>query len=323
MGTRIIGTGNCLPKNVLTNDDLSKMVETNDEWIRTRTGIEERRIAKEETTFSMGADAAIEAMEWAQVQPQEIDLIVTATSSSEYAFPNTASLIQHQIKADNAICFDVTVACTGFIVAMSIADAMLKAGQIKKALVIGSEVMSSQIDWTDRSVCVLFGDGAGAVVLENSNDEQYCILDQDIHSDGSKGMVLTCGKIRHIKEKNALEKAESPIWMNGQEVFKFAVKRVPESITTLLDRNHLTAEEIDCFILHQANKRIIESVAKRLKVDVEKFPVNLNHYGNTSAASIPILLHELNRDHHIQPGNLLILSGFGAGLSWGSLLIRF
>lgn len=323
MKTRIVGTGNYLPDNVLTNDDLSKMVDTSDEWIRTRTGICQRRIAKEDTTYSMGAGAAKEALKQAEIAGEEIDLIIVATSSAEYAFPNTASLIQSEIGAKHALCFDVSVACTGFIVAMSIADSMMCTGNYRKALVIGSEVLSSQLDWSDRSVCVLFGDGAGAVVMENSESDGCGLIDQEIHSDGNKGMVLTCGKntADRITADGTL-RTNQTIQMNGQEVFKFAVKKVPESIQTLLDRNHLSAEDVDYYILHQANKRIIESVAKRLHVSIEKFPMNLDRYGNTSAASIPILLHELSREHILKPGDLVILSGFGGGLSWGSLLIR-
>lgn len=309
MKTRIVGTGSCVPEKILTNDDIAKIVDTSDEWIRTRTGIEQRRIVDSETTASMGAAAAKDALQEAGIIAEEIDLIIVATSSSEYAFPNTASVIQRLIGAHNAACFDVSVACSGFIAAMSIADAMLQSGSAGKVLVIGTEVMSKQVDWSDRSVCVLFGDGAGAVVLGEAGHSKAGILDKDIHSDGSKGMVLTCGKTGTIR-------------MDGQEVFKFAVKKVPESIQAVLDRNELTVGDIDCFILHQANIRIIESVAKRLRADTDKFAVNLNEYGNTSAASIPILLNELNRKHKIKPGNLIIMSGFGAGLSWGSLLIR-
>lgn len=309
MKTRIVGTGSCVPEKILTNDDIAKIVDTSDEWIRTRTGIEQRRIADSETAASMGAGAAKDALREAGITAEDIDLIIVATSSSEYAFPNTASVIQSLIGAHNAACFDVSVACSGFIAAMSIADAMLQSGSVRKVLVVGTEVMSKQVDWSDRSVCVLFGDGAGAVVLGGAGHSKAGILDKDIHSDGSKGMVLTCGKTGTIR-------------MDGQEVFKFAVKKVPESIQTVLDRNELTVGDIDCFILHQANIRIIESVAKRLHADTDKFAVNLNEYGNTSAASIPILLNELNRKHKIKPGNLIILSGFGAGLSWGSLLIR-
>lgn len=309
MRTRIIGTGSSLPEKVLTNDELSQMVDTSDEWIRTRTGIGNRRIAEEETTYSMGAKAAKEALLKSEAKAEDIDLIIAATSSAEYAFPNTASLIQSEIGADRAMCFDVSVACSGFIVAVNIADAMIKAGSAKKALVVGTEVLSRQLDWSDRSVCVLFGDGAGAVVIEENTQNDTGILDGDIHSDGARGMVLTCGK-------------DTPINMNGQEVFKFAVKKVPESIQTILERNSLTADDIDCYILHQANLRIIESVAKRLKVGIEKFPYNMNNYGNTSAASIPILLDELSREHKVKSGDLLVMSGFGAGLSWGSLLVR-
>lgn len=311
MRARITGTGSCLPAKVLTNDDLSQMVDTSDEWIRTRTGIRQRRIAQEETTASMAAEAAQNALENAGISPQEIELIIVATSTQDYSFPNCASLVQAEIGAEAAVCLDISLACSGFIAGLHMANAFITAGTYKKALVIGSERMSALVDWTDRSVCVLFGDGAGACVLEAS-DNDCGILDVDLHSNGSKGQVLTGG-----------ERKQPYIQMNGQEVFKFAVRKVPESILELLERNQLSPDAIDNFILHQANVRIIESVAKRMKTDMEKFSTNLCTYGNTSAASIPILLDELNREHKLSAGSLYVLSGFGAGLSWGSILLKW
>lgn len=310
MNTKIYGTGSCVPEQVVTNDDLSKTLDTSDEWIRTRTGIERRHIAEEEETASvLAVKAAQRALENADVQPEEIDAILVATSSGDYAFPNTASIVQAELGADNAACFDISAACTGFIYALSVANAYIQSGMYKKVLVIGAEVMSSLVDWTDRSVCVLFGDGAGAVVLGESDTGKQITR---LHSNGGKAKVLTAGR-----EK------EEYIKMDGQEVFRFAVKKVPESIEEVLEEAKVSSEEIKYFILHQANVRIIEGVAKRLKLSMDKFPVNLKEYGNTSAASIPILLDELNKSKKLERGDKLVLSGFGAGLSWGSTFLQW
>ncbi len=311
MRGRITGTGSCLPEKVLTNDDLSKMVDTSDEWISTRTGIRSRRIAVGETTASMAAAAAEAALENAGCLAGEIELIIVATSTQDFSFPNCASAVQAEIGAASAACMDISLACSGFIAALHTADAFIRAGIYRKALVIGSERMSSILDWKDRSVCVLFGDGAGACVLEADCGDSG-ILDTDLHSDGSKGMVLT-GGARDMPN----------IKMNGQEVFKFAVRKVPESIGCLIERNGLTANDIEGFLLHQANVRIIESVARRMQADICKFPMNMMSYGNTSAASIPILLDEMNRKNKLSAGKFYVLSGFGAGLSWGSVLLRW
>lgn len=310
MNTKIYGTGSCVPEQVVTNDDLSKTLDTSDEWIRTRTGIERRHIAKGSETASMLAvKAARKALENAKMQPNEIEAILVATTSGDYTFPNTASIVQAELGAENAACFDISAACTGFIYAFSVANAYIMSGMYKKVLVIGAEVMSSLVDWTDRSVCVLFGDGAGAVVLGESETGSHIAR---LHSNGGKGKVLTAGGLK-----------KEYIKMDGQEVFRFAVKKVPESIEEVLQETGVSREEIKYFILHQANVRIIEAVAKRLGLPMDKFPVNLREYGNTSAASIPILLDELNRGEKLQTGDKLILSGFGAGLSWGSALIQW
>ena len=305
--TRIIGTGSYVPPDILTNDNLSEMVDTSDEWIRTRTGICNRHIAKDMDNADMAYNAARNAVEGARIEASKIGLIIVATSTPDYAFPNQASLVQAKLKAVNAMCFDVSAACSGFITALDIAASMLKAGSYKYALVIGSEKMSEIVNWKDRSVCVLFGDGAGAVVLKavDNNTE-----------DVTGASVLTGG--RRFSDSRS---TDIFIHMDGQEVFKFAVKSVPTAIETLLHNNNMDINDVDKFILHQANVRIIESVAKRLKADKDKFPVNLNEYGNTSSASIPILLDELNRNGSLKQGEKLILAGFGAGLSWGSILL--
>lgn len=325
--TRIIGTGSYVPPDILTNDNLSEMVDTSDEWIRTRTGICNRHIAKDMDNADMAYNAARNAVEDARIEASKIGLIIVATSTPDCAFPNQASLVQAKLKAVNAMCFDVSAACSGFITALDIAASMLKAGSYKYALVIGSEKMSEIVNWKDRSVCVLFGDGAGAVVLKavDNNTEDVTgalvghergIIDSNIYNDGTGASVLTGG--RRFSDSCS---TDIFIHMDGQEVFKFAVKSVPTAIETLLHNNNMDINEVDKFILHQANVRIIESVAKRLKADKDKFPVNLNEYGNTSSASIPILLDELNRNGSLKQGEKLVLAGFGAGLSWGSILL--
>lgn len=316
MNTRIKGTGSSLPQKVLTNDDLAKLVDTNDEWISSRTGIKRRRISNGETSSQLGAQAALKALENAGVESDQVDLIIVATSSPDYAFPSTAACVQSIIGASNAACFDMSVACTGFVFALSTADAFIRAGVYKTVLVIGAEVMSSEIDWSDRSVCVLFGDGAGAAVLQAEDVSQMV---SDIHSDGSRGLCLTSNAIQINKDESAVKN----IVMNGREVFKFAVKQVPESINEVLKKANADKSDIKYYVLHQANERIIESVAKRLGESIEKFPMNIENYGNTSAASVPILLDELNRSGMLKTGDKIILSGFGGGLSWGSIYLEW
>ena len=327
--TRIIGTGSYVPPDILTNDNLSEMVDTSDEWIRTRTGICNRHIAKDMDNADMAYDAARNAVEDARIEASKIGLIIVATSTPDYAFPNQASLVQAKLKAVNAMCFDVSAACSGFITALDIAASMLKAGSYKYALVIGSEKMSEIVNWKDRSVCVLFGDGAGAVVLKavDNNTEDVTgdlvghergIIDSNIYNDGTGASVLTGG--RRFSDSCS---TDIFIHMDGQEVFKFAVKQVPECIKEVLEETGNTADDIDLFVIHQANYRIIEPIAKRLKVDLEKFPVNMEHYGNTSSASVPILLDELNRAGKLKQGDKLVLAGFGAGLTWGAMLLEW
>lgn len=308
MNTKIIGTGSAVPSRVLDNAELSTFLDTSDEWIRTRTGIRSRHIAQEgQTASALAAQAAKKAIADAGIAAEQIEAIIVATSTPDYIFPSTANLVQQEIGAERAACFDLSAACTGFLYALSVADAYIKAGMYKKVLVIGAEVMSQAVDWKDRSVCVLFGDGAGAVVLgEDSGGKSIFRL----HSDSGSAQALTLGK-------------ENAVHMNGREIFSFAVRKVPESIKEVLEEAGTAKEQVKYFILHQANARMIESIAKRLDVPVEKFPMNLETHGNTSAASIPVLLDELNRQNRLIPGDVLILSGFGGGLSWGSALLEW
>ena len=314
MTTKIIGTGSYLPEYVVTNDDLAKLVDTSDEWIASRTGIRNRRIATNESGVDMAAAAAEEALKDAGMDGSEIDLILVATCSSDFQFPSTACLVQKAIHATNAAAFDLSAACSGFLFALHTAHAYICAGIYKNILLVGVEVLSKLIDWNDRSTCVLFGDGAGAAVVTAADHGMEGFV---------SGEVLTCPgrKIENPWKENDSE--TEYIQMNGQEVFRFAVKKVPECIRQVTEKTETQIETIDWFILHQANSRIIQSVAKRLGVPEEKFPMNMEQYGNTSAASIPILLDEMNKKGMLQPGQKIILSGFGAGLTWGAAQIEW
>jgi len=320
MITGIIGTGSFLPGTTITNQDLSGYMDTSDDWIFSRTGIRERKLAKTETTSSMAIEASIRAMENAGVKADEIDLIIVGTITGDYVTPSTACEVQAGIGAVNAIAFDVNAACSGFMYALNIADAYIKTGAHKTALILGVETLSKIMDWNDRSTCVLFGDGAGACIVR---EKDKGIMGFDMGSDGKKGLVLAC---KNRDNNNILvenDKTPGYVKMEGQEVYKFAVTNVPESILKVLDRAGVAADEIKYFVLHQANIRILQSVAKRLQVKEDKFPMNLDHCGNISAGSIPILLDEMNQKGMLQPGDKIIMSGFGGGLTWGSVLLEW
>lgn len=304
---KICATGCCVPSNYLDNNDLAKIVDTNDEWIRERTGIVRRHIAKDDTTVALAVRAAEKALESSDIQAEEIDLILVSTISSNVVLPCTACEVQKEIGAVNATCFDLNAACTGFLFAYNTAQAYIASGIYKTALIIGAECLSSITDWTDRGTCILFGDGAGAAILRAEEGTRISTV---THSDGERGEALTC-------------ETGAKMQMDGQAVFKFAVKQVPQCVRELLEKNELSIEEIDYFILHQANRRIVESVAKRLKTGMEKFPMNLQEYGNTSSASIPILLDEMNRKGLLKKGQKIVMAGFGAGLSWGASLVEW
>lgn len=304
---KICGTGAYAPPNVMDNNDLSKLVETSDEWIRERTGIVRRHIADGENTVSMAVKSAESALKNANISAEEIGFIIVSTISSNVILPCAACEVQKEIGAVNAVCFDLNAACSGFLFAYNTAQAYIASGIYRTGIVIGAECLSNLIDWKDRGTCILFGDGAGAVVVKAKEGTQPSII---THSDGEKGKALTC-------EQNDF------IHMDGQEVFKFVVKQVPKCICELLEANGLKKEEIHYFILHQANRRIVEAVAKRLKIEIEKFPMNLQEYGNTSSASIPILLDEMNQKGLLRKGMKIVMAGFGAGLSWGASLIEW
>ncbi len=324
MAVKIIGTGSYLPKNVADNHFVSTIVNTNDEWISQRTGIKERRLSsgsKEGTSF-MAVEAAKAALENAGVTAEELDLIIVATVSADSFVPSTSCYVQGEIGAIRATCFDLNAACSGFLFSMNTANAYLEMGMAKTALIIGAETLSREVDWSDRSTCILFGDGAGAAILRKEEGEGG-ILASVTGSDGSQGDVLTC-KSRGIQNPFYKSKRKKDyIQMEGQAVFRFAVTTVPKYIKHLLKKTGLEADDIKFYVLHQANRRILESIAKRLKVDMDKIPMNLDHYGNTSSASIPILLDEINRNDLLEPGDKIILSGFGGGLTWGATLVEW
>lgn len=325
MRMRIIGTGSCVPEHTVTNDDLAEIVETSDEWIRTRTGISCRHISDGPGTTEMACEAARNAMEDAGVQPEDIDLILVGTTTADHCFPSAACEVQGMVGAVHAVGYDISAACSGFIFALNTADALIKTGAYRTALVIGADNLSKIVDWTDRSTCVLFGDGAGAVVARGCENEETGtgLAAMDMGSDGRKARVLECQSRTMGNFLTGTRPEPGYITMEGQEVFKFAVKKVPECIQKVLSDSGTDIEEIKYFVLHQANYRICESIAKRLKVSMEKIPMNIQNYGNTSGATIPVLLDELNREGRLKPGDKLVLAGFGAGLTWGACLIQW
>lgn len=320
MTARIIGIGSHVPETIVTNKDLMKFVDTDDDWIRERTGICERRVSLTEGTSALAVRAAEKALRDAGIGPEEIDIIVVATSSPDRSFPSAATDVQDGIGAVNAFAFDITAACSGFIYGLHIIEGFFAAGLYKTGLVIGAETLSKVLDWSDRGSCILFGDGAGAAVVRA---EETGVIKTILGSDGTKGWTLEC-KARSLENCLTGKKPELGFMkMDGQEVFKFAVKKVPEVIKQVLDAAGIAPEEIKYYVLHQANSRILESASRRLKIPMEKIPSNIDRYGNTSAASIPILLDEMKREGRIDKGDKLILSGFGSGLTWGAALLEW
>ena len=323
MAIRIIGTGSYLPKKVADNHFLSTIVDTDDEWIRQRTGIKERHLSngKEGTTY-MATHAAEAALENAGITADELDMIIVATVSADTYVPSTSCQVQGAIGAIRATCFDLNAACSGFLFAMNTAYAYIEMGMAKTILIIGAETLSREVDWSDRSSCILFGDGAGAAIMRQEEGKGGLIASVT-GSDGSQGDVLTC-KGRGIQNPfHQSKRKKDYLRMEGQAVFRFAVTMVPRCIKQILKKTGYDTEDIKFFVLHQANVRILELIAKRLKVDIDKFPMNLDSYGNTSSASIPILLDELNRNNLLEPGDKIVLSGFGGGLTWGAVLIEW
>lgn len=324
MKARIAGTGSYAPTKVLTNTDLERMVATSDEWIRERTGIRERRIAATgEACSDLAVQAGRRALTAAGVAATDLDMILVATCTGDFPLPATACLVQHQLGATKAGACDLSAACCGFVYALSIADAYIKTG-MRHVLVIGSEVMSAITDWTDRNTCVLFGDGAGAVVLSASHGERG-ILSTDLRSDGTlcELIMVPGGGSRNPPSEKVITERQHYIKMKGNETFKIAVRTLEEIARTTLASNHLQVEDLDLYVPHQANVRILRAVMERLGLPIEKVFLNLDRYGNTSAASIPIALDEAVREGRIKEGSLVMLGAFGAGLTWASAMLRW
>lgn len=320
MRARVIGTGSFVPPKVITNDELAKMVDTSDEWIRTRTGIRERRVTDEATaTSDLGFLAAEKALKASRLDPADLELIIAATCSPDTLFPSVGCILQDRLGAKNAAAFDVSAACSGFNFALSCAAAYVEAGKYKKVLVVGADTLTKYLDWTDRNTCVLFGDGAGAVVLEATNEDRG-VLASFISSrgEGGKFLVMPGGGSRDPEEKQGRF-----IRMDGKEVFKFAVKALEDSILKVLSLANIPLSDIDLFIPHQANIRIIDHVAKKFNLPAEKVYVNLMRYGNTSAASVPLALDEAVAENKVKKDSLIVLSGFGAGLTYGANVVRW
>lgn len=318
---RVEGTGYCVPKSKVSNTDLSQYIDTTDEWISSRTGIKNRYISTGETATSLAISAAEQALLRAGVEANQIDLIVVATISPEYFMPSTACLVQKAIGATGATCFDLVAACSGFLYALKVASQGIKCGDYKKALVIGSEVLSKTLNWEDRGTCVLFGDGAGAAVLSESDSPGIISYYTESNGDGANLLSLKAKPNNNILYS---EEADSPyMLMEGREVYAFATRIIPKCIEKVLKDTDYNIDDIAWFVLHQANERIVDSVAKKMNLPESKFYKNMHTYGNTSAASIPIALSELDHNGQLQKGDLIILVGFGGGLTWGSTLIKW
>lgn len=317
----ITGWGMSAPEPVLTNDDISKLVETNDAWIRERTGIRERRIAREDQFPStLAVEASVKALTVANLRPTDLDLIICSTSTPEYIFPATACIIQDQLGATKAGAFDLLAACSGFIYALNMGAQAIRSGSIKSALIIGSETLSRFVDWKDRNTCILFGDGAGAFVLQAS-EQPGGVLSAVMHSDGSGADLLTLagGGSRYPANESTLLDGKHYIQMDGKEVFRFATRVMASATQEVLACAGLKIEDVKWIVPHQANIRIIEAAARGLKLPMDRFIVNLERYGNTSTASIPIAMVEALEKGQIQPGEKIVMVGFGGGLTWGAL----
>jgi 3-oxoacyl-[acyl-carrier-protein] synthase-3 len=320
--SRIAGTGSYLPEKVLTNDDLAKFVDTSDEWITSRTGIRERHVAAEgETTGDLAYHASVRALEAAGVEASELDLIVLGTTTPDLIFPSTACLIQHRLGANGCPAFDVNAACSGFVYALSVADKFIRSGAARTVLVVGAETLTRMVDWTERTSCVLFGDGAGAVVLKA--DSETGILSTHLHADGGKKELLWNPVGVSVGFKPDEPNVGVRINMTGNDVFKHAVKALDAIVEETLEANGLDRHEIDWLIPHQANLRIIEATAKRLDMPMERVIVTVDRHGNTSSGSVPLALDEAVRSGKVQRGQLLLLEAFGGGFTWGSALLRY
>ena len=322
---RITGIGSYTPKKVVTNFDLEKLLDTTDEWITARTGIKQRHISeKNENTSDLAYEASLRALKMAKVTPQELDLVIVATTTPDMIMPNTGCVLQEKLGANKAAAFDIYAACSGFIYGLSMSNAYIKSEMYKTILVVGAETLSRITDWQDRTTCVLFGDGAGAAVLQRHSG-RHGILSTHLHSDGSLGnlLALPAGGTLHPASHETVDKRMHYMKMKGNETFKAAVRALGEVAQETLDFNKCKHEDLDFLVPHQANLRIIQAMAQRLKMPMEKVVLTLPKYGNTSSASIPMALDEAVRDGRIKDNHLILLEAFGGGLTWGSALIRW
>lgn len=322
----ILQTASSIPKKVVTNDDLAKMVDTSDEWISKRTGIKQRHVVTEQSTSDLCVDVSQKLLRQANLPAKRIDLIIVATMSPDYLTPSVSAMVQGKIGADNAAAFDINSACSGFAYGLKIAKQMLTADKSKYALLIGGETLSKLVNWQDRSTAVLFGDGAAGVLLTNAYSNSAGILADDLQTKGRLGHYLTAGYLANkspFYQAAPTDSANKYFLMNGRQVYKFATENVPGSIRTALRKADLQTSDVDYFVLHQANSRIVERIARDLGVSIAKFPINIQEYGNTAAASEPILLDELVKKKIIRRGNIIVLSGFGGGLTIGTVVLKF
>ena len=316
--SKISATGSYLPKKILLNAELAKTVETSDEWITDRTGIKQRHVASEgELTSDIAAHAVLKTLEKAGKKAEEIDLIIVATTTPDLTFPATATTVQAKIGAINAFAFDIQAVCSGFVYALATADNFIKSGQVKNALVIGAETLSRIVNWEDRNTCVLFGDGAGAVLLEATSEENCGIIASDLHSDGTLNSLLKTTGGPSLNQQTGF------IEMAGKEVFKHAVEKMSKSVLSVLEKAGLTSKDIDLLVPHQANARILNAVAARLEIPEEKVVLTVHNHANTSAASIPLALDYANSQGRIKKGDVVVLEALGGGLTWGSVVLRW
>ena len=322
--TRIISTGASVPEQVITNDDLSKIVDTSDEWITQRTGIKKRHISGGENTSHFAINTARQVLERAEVAAEDVDLIIVASVTADYGTPSLACMVQKEIGAINAVAFDVNAACSGFMFALSIADKYIKTGMYENAIVIGAETLSKIVDWKDRATCVLFGDGSGGAYVEELED--MGILEEELGAKGELWNILTQGYVGCSNAFNDIKHEKDNLWyvnMDGRAVFKFATKAVTKSIERVMDNAGVKADEIKYVVPHQANARIVDIISRKLGIAHDKCYMNMSEYGNTSSASIPIVLNELNEKGLIERGDKLLLTGFGGGMTWGTMLISW
>lgn len=323
MGIKLTATGHYLPKLTVSNDDLATFMDTSDEWIQKRTGIINRHISTGENTSDLASEAAKAILSERGISAAEIDFVIVATMTPDSASPSTACLVQEKIGASKAFCFDISAACSGFVFALSTAYHLMNSGNYQKGLVLGAEAMSKVINWQDRSTAVLFGDGAGGVLLEQIDSEEDFFIAEDLHSDGSRYLALLADqkKIKNpFTETN--EEQTYHLEMDGRGIFDFAIRNVPETINAVIEKSKIAKEDISWVVAHQANKRLLEAIGKKTKIPFEKFGLSIHETGNTSAGSIPILLDQMVKAEQIQPGENILLTGFGGGLTWGSLIIK-